>query len=312
MNFIDLCMAFGRAIGRGCAACGKVVARMLRLTYRYWWLVLSVVVLAVAAALYYTRKGNLIYRANAIAIINGPSLQQFKQAYAPLQSAKSIPDDAAVKPFVDDFVATGFDTYHVIDCLDDGVADKIDFKRSVQATDTVNVVMQDRLCLQFRIKERNLALLPQIEQAIMEFLNSNNAMQQAYVTYYRNMQEVVAFNHSQEQKLDSLTTHYYFHSHPGSESMASPQSGVIFMGDWSVHLFLEDIYDHQEQMIKADRRMQLATAPVVLENHFAVDSKPVNGRFKYLFLFFLLGWIGGCVLAELIDKRKAINAWLKA
>ena len=146
---------------------------------------------------------------------------------------------------------------------------------------------------------------------MMTYLNGNEAMQQAYETYYRNMKEVVDFNHSQEQKLDSLTTHYYFHSHPSSDAATKTQSGVIFMGDWSVHLFLESIYDHQEQMIKADHRMHLATAPVVLENHFAVDAKPVNGRLKYLILFFLLGWIGGCVIAEMIDKRKAIIAWLK-
>ena len=64
-------------------------------------------------------------------------------------------------------------------------------------------------------------------------------------------------------------------------------------------------------MQAVDYRMQLATAPVVLENHFTLDPKPVNGRFKYVFVLFLLGWLGGCILAELIDRRKAICAWLK-
>ena len=311
MNVIDLCMVCGRAIGRALKACCNLVTHMLRLTYRYGWVVLTLVVLAIAAALFYTRKENTIYRANAVAIINGPSLQQFKQAYEPLRSSKSIPQNAAILPFVKYRIATAFETYHVIDCLDDGIADMIDFKHNIKATDTTNVVLQDRLCLQFRIKERNLASLPQIEQAIVDYLNSNTPMQQAYETYYRNMKEMVEFNHSQEQKLDSLTTHYYFHSHPGSDAAQKTQSGVIFMGDWSVHLFLGSIYDHQAHMMKADKRIQLATAPVVLENHFAVESKPVNGRLKCLILFILLGWIGGCVLAELIYKRKAIIAWLK-
>ena len=43
MNFFDLCAACGRAIGRGCAACWRMIERMLRLTYRYWWLVLTLV-----------------------------------------------------------------------------------------------------------------------------------------------------------------------------------------------------------------------------------------------------------------------------
>jgi L-aspartate oxidase len=50
----------------------------------------------------------------------------------------------------------------------------------------------------------------------------------------------------------------------------------------------------------------------VLENHFAVDARPLNSRVKYLCLFLLLAWIGGYVIAEVIDKRKAIAEWLKA
>jgi hypothetical protein len=74
---------------------------------------------------------------------------------------------------------------------------------------------------------------------------------------------------------------------------------------------LKEIYQHQARTDRMDQRIQLATAPVVLENHFAVDPKPVNGRNKFLFLFLLLGWFGGCLLAEIIDQRKAICAWLK-
>ena len=79
-----------------------------------------------------------------------------------------------------------------------------------------------------------------------------------------------------------------------------------------MHLFLDGIYAHQKHMEWCDQRIQLATAPIVLENHFAINPIPVNGRYKFLFLFLLLGWIGGCVLAEIVDKRKAISAWLKA
>ena len=60
-----------------------------------------------------------------------------------------------------------------------------------------------------------------------------------------------------------------------------------------------------------DYRLLLATAPVTLENHFSADSKVINSRMKSLLVFFLLGWFFGCIIAELIDKRKAILEWLK-
>lgn len=311
MNFFDLCAACGRGIGRCFAAFGRLLAHMTRLSYRYWWLVLTVLILAVAAALYYTRCSNQTYKMNAVALLNGPSIQQFEQAYAPLRLNKMISADADIKPFLDQRTARAFDTFRVIDCLKDDEADFVDFKRKVVPTDTVKVQMNDRLCLQFRIKARDIEALPAIELALLDFLNANEPMQQSYTTYLANLKEEVAFNHSQAQKLDSLTSSYYFYNASSAQPMNYSGNGVNFYGDRRIRLFLKEIYEQREVLRRADYRLQLATAPVVLENHFAMDPKPVNGRLKVLILFLLLGWCGSCALAELIDKRKAICAWLK-
>lgn len=315
MNFWDLCVACARAIGRGCQAMWRICRRMIRLTYRYWWIVIPVIILGVAAAMYYTRKDNITYRMNAVALLNGPSIQQFEQAYAPLRSGKMLPPESELEGFIKKQKAYAFTTYRVIDCMHDGVADYIDFKHKSSPTDTLKVQMADRLCLQFRIKSRNLDLVPEVEKQVLEFLNSNVAMQQAYATYIPNLRAEAVFNHTQWHKLDSLTSHYYFRGHLGKDSFGQMREGTVVMsdwgGDWRVRLFLEDIYKQQRYTERIDQRLQLATAPVVLENHFAADSKPVNGRRKMLVLFFLLGWIGGCVLAEAVDRRKAIVEWLK-
>ena len=314
MNFFDLCVACGHAIGRACKALWCLGGKMVRLSYRYWWVVGTCVLLAIVAAFYYTRQENVTYRMNAIALLNGPSVQQFEQAYAPLRSGKMLPPESFVAQMLEAHKIGGFTTYRVIDCLDDGYADYIDFKGKAKPTDTVNVQMQDRLCLQFRIKARDMEMVPAIEQDMLMFLNSNEALQQSYRTYMPNLLNEVAFNHTQFHKLDSLTSHYYFRGHLGKDSFGQMQQGTVVMsdwgGDWRVRLFLEEIYKQQKHTEQGDYRLQLAVAPVVLENHFAADYKPVNGRSKCLVVFFLLGWIGGCVLAEIIDKRKAIHAWL--
>lgn len=311
MNFFDLCAACGRGIGRCFAALGRLLTRMTRLTFHYWWLVITIVLLAAAASLYYTRCENQTYKMNAVALLNGPSIQQFEQAFAPLRSNHMIPEGAAIKPFIVEQKARAFDTFRVIDCLHDGEADFIDFKQKIYPTDTVNVQMSDRLCLQFRIKARNLGLVPEIEQSLLDFLNGNAPMQQSYATYLANLKEEVAFNHSQAQKLDSLTSNYYFYNASSAQPMNYSGNGVNFYGDRRIRLFLKEIYEQREVLQKGDYRLQLATAPVVLENHFAMDPKPVNGRLKMLIIFLLLGWCSGCIAAELIDQRKAIYAWLK-
>ena len=308
MTFIDLCVLIGRAIGRGCKALWNGLLCMIRCTYRYWWVVVPVLVVSLAAALYLSRPENLTYKMNAVAHLNGPTIQQFEQAYAPLRTGL-LPNDAAIAPFVWARTAKRFDTYRVVDCLDDGYADYIDFKRTSKPYDTLNVQMQDRLCLQFRMKRRDMHALPQIEQAMLDYLNSNAPMQKSYAAYMINLQDELVFNHRQAFKLDSLTSVYYFHA--PSDAHPYPNA-VSFYSDREVKLFLDDIYEQHEHLQQGDFNAQLATAPVTLENHFAAAPCPVNGRNKMLILFLIFGWIAGCLLAELIDKRKALSAWLKA
>ena len=307
MNFFDLCVVIGQAIGRGCKALWNGLLCMIRRTYLYWWVVVPVLVIGLSAALYISRPENLCYKMNAVAQLNGPTVQQFEQAYTPLRTG-FLPDDAAITAFVGGRTVKRFDTYRVIDCLDDGFADYIDFKRKSKPFDTLNVQMQDRLCLQFRMKKRDMYALPQIEQALLDYLNSNAPMQKSYATYLTNLQDEVAFNHRQALKLDSLTSAYYFYN--ASESMPST-TGVNFYGDRRIRLFLDEIYEQQEHLQQGDYKAQLATAPVTLENHFTAAPNPVNGRNKMLILFLILGWIAGCMLAELIDKRQTIRAWLR-
>ena len=314
LNFLDLCAACGRAIGRACVAFGQLLGKMLRLSIRYWWIVGTLVVLSIAGALYYSRLDNLKFKVNAIALLNGPTIQQFQNSFAPLCTGQMLPPEAPITPFIWGKKATAFRTFRVIDCLNDETMDFIDFRYKSKPGDTINVQMQDRLCVQFRIKRRDLPMLPVIEHSMLELLNSNPAMQQAYEVYMKNLRYEVAFNHRQAEKLDSLTSCYYFY--PAVEATPFDRSynsgtGVNFYGDREIILFLKDIYEQHAHVQHVDQRLQLATAPVTLENHFAVDPKPVNGRMKCLVLFFLFGWILGCAIAEAVDKRKELCAWLK-
>ena len=118
MNFFDLCVVIGQAIGRGCKAVWSLLLGMIRRTYRYWWVVVPVLVIGLAAALYISRPENLCYKMNAVAHLNGPTIQQFEQAYAPMRTGL-LPDDAAIAPFVWTRTVKRFDTYRVVDCLDD-------------------------------------------------------------------------------------------------------------------------------------------------------------------------------------------------
>lgn len=311
MNFWDLCVTIGRGIGQLCAAGWRVLARMIRLTYNYWYIVVTLVVLAIGLAIYHTRPKNIHYHVQATALINGASLQQFEQAFAPLQTGQLLPDGATIWPYMFHKQAQRFELFRIIDSKADEVPDYIDFKRKSNPKDTVEVQMQDRVCIRFISPAYAVPMIPDIERAILDMLNGNEALKQSYEVYRKNLEEEVAFNHRQAVKLDSLTSTYYYAAGTNVIQNDKNSTGVNFYGDRKIRLFLKDIYRQQVHTQLGDYKLQLATAPVVLENHFTLDPKPLMTRGKCILLFFLLGWCGGCLIAELVDKRKAIASWLK-
>ena len=314
MNLFDFLSLSFRAIGRAFRACWDAFTHVLLMMIRYWWIFVLLIGLGVAGGLYFTRFENRIYKANSVAMINGASLQQFNQTFVQLRTIQMVPDDAAIKPYLENKTITRLETFFVIDALNDGVADYTDFDRESSSTDTVRVRMNDRLCIQFRIKGRNLPHLRDVENAMLAYLNSSEALRQSYQGYLANLREEVVFNHTQAQKLDSLTSYYYFNEKTVIPTIAANQKttgNVNLYVDSSVKLFLDDIYKQQKHLQQTDYRIQLATAPVVLENHFYLDQTPVNSRLKVMIWTILLAWLLSYICAELLKHREAVSAWLK-
>jgi len=314
LNLLDVIVMAFRATGRALRACWAAFVHVVLMMIRYWWLFVLLIALGIAGGLYYTRFENRIYKANAVAMVNGASLQQFNQAFSRLYTSQLIPEDAAIRPFIKERKIFHLQTFFVIDALNDGIADYTDFDRESSSTDTLRVRMKDRLAVQFRIKGRDLPQLREVEDAMLTYLNSNEALQQSYQGYLANLLEEGEFNHAQVQKLDSLTSYYYFNERTVTPTMPATQKAtgnVNMYVDTSVKLFLDDIYKQQKHLQQTDYRIQLATAPVVLENHFYLDPIPVNSRMKTLLLAVLFAWLLSYICAEILRNRKAVIAWLK-
>ena len=313
-NLLDFFVMSFRALGRAFRACWSAFTHVVLMMIRYWWIFVLLIGLGIVGGMYYTRFDNRIYKANAIAMINGASIPQFEQAYAPLRTVELIPNDAAIKPYLESKTITRFKTFYVIDAMNDGVADYTDFDCKSNSTDTLSVRMKDRMCMQFRIKGCNLPQLRDVENALLAYLNSNEALRQSYQGYVTNLREEGAFNHAQAQKLDSLTSYYYFNEKTVTPTLPANQKStgnVNLYVDTQVKLFLDDIYKQQKHMQQTDYRIQLATAPVVLENHFYLDPTPVNSRLKVMILALFFAWLISYICAELLHNRKAVSAWLK-
>ena len=166
------------------------------------------------------------------------------------------------------------------------------------------------VALQFRTKQPNR--LPEVETAILEYLNSRPYFQSRYAAYRQGLEREARFHSTQVEKLDSLTSAFYF-AHNGSTQvqMDAWTSGMV-LGSRSVELFLEDVYTEMRESEYVHARLATCTAPVVLQSHFILESCAENGPLRMSVIAIVVGWLLGLMVAALVEYRQRIAAWFKA
>lgn len=315
MNLFDFCQAIGKGIGKAVMWLVHGLGEMIRLTYRQWWVVMLVVVACVAAGLYYARENNRMYEVNAVAQLNGVTNEMVRAEFEALGKVRAefvhqnpmailgLPADLA-------WANSHFAAYDVIDLLADSTVDMVDYHRNVDRMDTLCVHMPNMVALQFRTKQPNR--LPELEEAILRYLNTRPYMQSLYTTYRQGLEREARFHADQVDKLDSLTSVFYFKQNTSAQvQMDAWKSGMV-LGSRSMELFLEDVYKEMRESEYAHARLAACTAPVVLQSHFVAEARAENGPLRMTALALVAGWLLGLLVAALVDKRKQIIVWLKA
>ena len=314
MNLFDLCKACVLAIGRGIKWLIYRLGDALRLSFRKWWIVLICVVLAVAASFYYSRPDNRIYKANAVATLNGVTVDVVRNEFlaigqmAPWLGEQNKVQMLGLEPEVARSIRA-VNAFDVIDCLKDSTVDFVDYKNRVTRTDTMYTHMSYNIALQFQTTRPQD--VPQIEEAILNYLNTRPYLQSRYNTFHANLERDAQFHKDQLEKLDSLTSLFYFANMPSQEIMLDRYATGMIVGRREIKLFLEDIYIEMQAKAEAEERLSTCTAPVVLQSHFIITARPTNSPIKCAVVAILLGWILGLMVGALVENRKDILHWLR-
>jgi hypothetical protein len=314
MNLFDLFAAMGRGIGRGVQNLLQGFGRLIRLSFRQWWIVLLVVLIAIADALYISREDNRIYKVDAVAMLNGVSKDVVSREFMALgkSSYNFVHQNMTTMLNVAPEVAVGnfrFVTYDVIDFMADHTIDGIDFNYDVPFTDSASLHVPHMLALQFRTKKPNN--VPIIQEAILQYLNTRPGIVAPYAQFFANLERESKFHHDQLEKLDSLTSVFYFsHNQEAQIGLKETKHGVV-LGGREITLFLDDVLSEMEVLNRTDNRLAYATAPVVLQTPFVIDPQAINGRFKCIGIAIVLGWFLGLIIAALVENRTEICHWLR-
>ena len=312
MNLFDLTAAFFRWIGKLCVAFWHLCLNSLRLSLRYWFVSLPCVLIAAGIGFYYSRPLNRIYKAEALVYLNGPTAEDIKQAYQPMLNAYYFfpnQDIAQVLDLTADQVdgLRNFEMFNVIDYNNDSTADVVDYKHKRKLTDTINVYMPNVVCLRFKTKRPDN--VPVVGEHLLAYLNNHPSLQASFQKKRALQERKVQFCHDQIEKLDSLTTAFYFEQGGTKQAQLKWGDGFV-LGKRELKLFTDQIMEFYNTTEKADRELALCTAPVVAQQPFVTIPRAINGRVKCTIISILLGYIIGCLIALAIRRRKDILEWL--
>ncbi len=313
MNLFDLIAAFFRWIGKVCAGFWHLCLNSLRLSLHYWYISLSCIILFAGLGIFFSRHDNRIYKAEAIVYLNGPRIEDVKQVYKPIVDNSYIFQDQNLIQMLgltpDEAVGIRrFQVFNVIDYLNDSTVDEIDYKNKHKLTDTVNVVMNNVLCLQFQTKHPENVQV--VGDKLLAYLNTNPSLVASYEKKHALMERKVKFCHDQLEKLDSLTTAFYFEQGGDAQAQMRWGNGMV-LGRREIKLFTGDIMDFYNSTEKADRELAMCYAPVVMQQHFTICPRAINNRILCTFIGLLAGYILGCLIALAVYRRKELQKWYK-
>ena len=316
-SLFDLIYAACKACGRGINRIICLLSRMIRLSWRKAYIVLPLLILGLAAGIYWTRPENRKYKVEAVLILNGPTEFDVAQALMPIEFAvdanmsetQNLQNLLQLEPEIAR-VTTRFEHFPVIDFRHDSVPDMIDYKRSHKRSDTLDIVMDNRIAVRFRTK--NINSVPTVQQNLLKYLNSQPQIQAAFEAKKADIERYAEFCRVQTEVLDSFITEFYFNQGISTQTKVRAWSPGLVVGSREVQAMHNDMFELMERRKQVTHELSLMTAPVVLDSNFALNPEPVRNPHIWRILFMLAGWIAGAVLAWLIEDRKNILAWLRS
>ena len=310
INLLDVIQIVFRGIGKFCLSLLHLAGNTLRLLFRNKVLVFIVLVVFSALGYYAGRPANRIFRAEAMAIINGSLAHTVMDASRRLASASHLSDFTTLSAKLDlpDSIAKniiGISSYFVIDFLNDSTPDMVDFRGRHSWTDTLNVRMPNRLY--FRVLTRNVSQIPTFEKAFLNYLNTNPRILGEFNVSKNNLQRRIDMLNRETHRLDSMADISYFHF-PGQQ--VDLRWNSLFVGRQDVQLVHRDLRLLYDLKRRDELELANSTAPVVLPTGFIVNPRPERGRIRSMANYGIAGLFIAIGLSLFVENRRRIFSYL--
>lgn len=316
MNLFDLIVICCRGCKHALQSVCSLLGKMVRISYRKWYIVLICAIAVAGAAMYWTRGENREYRLDAVMYLNGPTTELISNQFLQLETSSTrtynpeqdICKLLGLQPHEGGTIRS-FSCYNVIDALQDSIANFVDYKHKYQNnTDTLYHVMKNRIAISYYTKHVHLA--PKIEEGILRFFNENPQNIACFENYRHTLEMQHSFLEKELARMDTVTRSFYLEQGASNITQFDRWGNSLLVGKRELVLIDEDIMNLYKQKNYVDFQLAMCSAPVVLENHFVTNWVP---RYRHVILIplgFVIGWLLGILLGLLIEQRKQIHNWL--
>jgi hypothetical protein len=307
IDLLDLFRKMGRTISRLANALGRAFLVIIVFLLKRWLPLTLSILLGIAASYvakttsdsFYTSdlilRNNLVYNSDMIPYINRLHMYCLEQNSPALSNAISVTPQQ-VSNIID------ISAFWIIDQMNDGTPDYVDYRGNHDVYDTLNVRMQDRFDVRVKIKvPQELSL---IRNGIISFIERDSLFQQRSRLRTRQSQELIARLDYDILQLDSLQKIKYFVETKSRQPTNGGQ--MIFLQEQKTQLIYTDIHTLYSRKQAMEAEIDLFKGPVTVLSDFSSPAIRDNGMRYYTSQFVPMFFCLALLILVLLASRKKI------
>ncbi|MFI3297246.1 MAG: hypothetical protein R3Y59_06420 [bacterium] len=303
MSFFDFIRYCCRAFVRLMKNIGIFSLHALRLGVQYFWVVVLFAALGVIAGWIWAKPFATTYKGESTILFTDGMRSNVRSGISLfLSSPENVKkeryglSDEAFESF------KGLELFNVVDANFDSLPDYVDYKHKVALSDTVQVVLTNRVHM--RVEMKGKAEFSNFQQALVNCFESQPSIVQADSVAKAIQRGRLDFLKYETARLDSFTNHEYFQK----PIMLGHDWGSVFLAEQSKDLRYEDAIALNDKLVYHQWHIDRTPNILNFETPFVVIAFPPI--YKYM-VGFIVGLVVGLLVALLLKNREAVVLYFK-
>ena len=302
MSLFDFILLCFKALSKLVKNVAMLFLSLVRLGLQYFWVVFLFAALGVLAGWLWSKPFATTYKGHST-IVYAEGMREVVQEgiidFLMLPRSEKI-EYGLSEELLDAF--SRLDFYNVIDCNADSVVDYIDEDRRVSLSDTINLVMRDRIHLVLKVK--GMDDLTSFEVALKNFFNSQEYLVKAFERCKAIQKDRLDYFTKEMARLDSFSTYDYF-ERPRSVVMMEHKDFIIGSKQSLYYDAMMVVLEHKSHL-----EMQEMLTPEIINFQTPFVPYFLPPVYKYA-IGLMIGGILGMLVALVHRYREIIVAYLK-